>query len=274
MTSQYEFVEIEVRDHVAHLRLNRPAKLNAMNAVLTEELSQALGDLAADTGVRSVVLSGNGRAFSAGYDLTNDVDLSNDIPAMRAAVEYETAFALKFWSFPKPIIAAVHGYCLGGACHIAMACDITIAADTAQFGEPEIRMGGSATLIMPWLIPMKAAKELLLTGKRIDATRAEHLGMVNKVVPADSLIEDAHAMAQLIATIPARSVEYAKRTINGFYEQQGFRSSMQYGTEMNLLSLAQPSSDDEFMAMVGEQGLNAALKWRDAQYARFEERAR
>jgi enoyl-CoA hydratase/carnithine racemase len=135
-------------------------------------------------------------------------------------------------------------------------------------------MGGSATLIMPWLIPMKAAKELLLTGKRIDATRAEHLGMVNKVVPADSLIEDAHAMAQLIATIPARSVEYAKRTINGFYEQQGFRSSMQYGTEMNLLSLAQPSSDDEFMAMVGEQGLNAALKWRDAQYARFEERAR
>ncbi|HTE60778.1 MAG TPA: enoyl-CoA hydratase/isomerase family protein, partial [Solirubrobacteraceae bacterium] len=163
-------------------------KLNALSGRVLDELEAALRRAVADDAVKVIVLTGAGRAFSAGYDLTEE---AADQPP--TAEEWHTVLArdvevtMELWRCPKPTIAAVRGWCLAGGCEVAMACDMIVAAEDARFGEPEIRYGsGPVTLLMPFLIGQKKTNELLFTGDVVDAAEAHRIGLVNRVVPAPS----------------------------------------------------------------------------------------
>ncbi|HKX59829.1 MAG TPA: enoyl-CoA hydratase/isomerase family protein, partial [Steroidobacteraceae bacterium] len=156
-------VRSERRGAVALLTLNRPDKLNAINVPVIEALDAALDAAEADDAVRAIVVAGAGRAFSAGFDLDMGVGegASRDPLAIRRALENDFRIILRFWDSPKPTIAAVHGYCLGSAMELALACDLTVAADDCRFGEPEVKFGsGIVALLLPWLAGPKAAKYL------------------------------------------------------------------------------------------------------------------
>jgi enoyl-CoA hydratase len=163
----------ERRGAVALLTLNRPDKLNAINVPVIEALDAALDAAEADAAVRAIVVAGAGRAFSAGFDLDMGVGEGKPDPAdVRRALENDFRLIMRFWDSPKPTIAAVHGYCLGSALELAVACDLTIAAEDCRFGEPEVKFGsGIVALLLPWLAGPKAAKYLLLTGSSTRRSR-------------------------------------------------------------------------------------------------------
>ena len=162
----FETVIYEESGPLAVLTLDRPDKLNAINAQMVAELGQAMDRAEAAASVRAIVLRGAGRAFSAGFDLDMGEDESGDrIGFLRAELREDFDIIMRFWDCPKPTVAAVHKYCLGSAMEMAVACDITVAAEGCRFGAPEVKFGsGIVALILPWVIGPKAAKELLLTG--------------------------------------------------------------------------------------------------------------
>src|SRR5687768_4896135 len=208
----------ERRDAIALLTLNRPDKLNAINAAMIDGLHRALDTAEADDGVRVVVVAGAGRAFSSGFDLDMETGGEGrpDPLAVRRALENDFRIIMRFWDSPKPTIAAVHGYCLGSAMELALACDLTLAAEDCRFGEPEVRFGsGIVALLLPWLAGPKAAKYLLLTGEdRATAAEMQAMGLVNRVVPAAALLEEAIALAARIAGNDTQAVRLTKLAIN------------------------------------------------------------
>ena len=158
----------ERRDALAVLTLNRPEKLNAINAAMIDGLHRALDTAEADEDVRVVILAGAGRAFSSGFDLDMETGGEGrpDALAVRRALENDFRIIMRFWDCPKVTVAAVHRYCLGSAMELAVACDLTIAADDCVFGAPEVRFGsGIVAMLLPWLAGPKRAKQLLLTGE-------------------------------------------------------------------------------------------------------------
>src|SRR5918911_4715666 len=206
---------------VAKITLNRPRVLNAINSTMIREMHRAMDEAEADDEARVVLLAGAGRAFSAGYDLKETA--ASDIPgpsAWRRKLEDDLRFTMRMWDCPKPVIAAVHGYCLAGACDLMMMCDLAIAAEGTLFGEPEIRFGsGVVALIMPWVLGMKKTRELLYTGHdKLTAQQALALGLINRVVPPDQLESAALALANEIATIGPEAIRLTKAAINRTYE--------------------------------------------------------
>ena len=270
----FETIELEKDDAVAIIKLNRPEKLNSFSSQMVQELCTVLDELAVDDDIRAVILTGNGRAFSAGYDLTTPTD-----NAVRSVVHYKERgereghpFAMKVWNFPKPIIAAINGYCLAAACEIAMLCDISIAAEGSMIGEPEIRFSSaSPTLIMPWIIPMKIAKELLYTGDLITAERAYEVGMVNHVVPADELMNASMKMARRISKIAPLATKVTKEGINKTYEIAGLVNALEYHNNLaHILDGTGTKELREFVEIARSRGLKDALAWRDAQFNEVE----
>jgi enoyl-CoA hydratase/carnithine racemase len=149
-----------------------------------------------------------------------------------------------------------------------MTCDYTVAADTAQFGEPEIEFCSAPPfLIMPWVVGMKHAKELLLLGERIDAAKALQIGLVNRVVPADQLMAEAKKVALRMARLPAIAMKQNKEAINRAYDMRGFLANVEYGQEMFCLTSMAPSPEgQEFRKIARERGLKAAIRWRDERF--------
>jgi enoyl-CoA hydratase len=195
-------VQYERRGAIAVLTLNRPDKLNAINAAMIDELSRALDTAEADEAVRVIVLAGAGKAFSAGFDLDMETgDGAPDPAAIRRALHNDLRIIMRFWDSPKVTLAAVHRYCLGSAMELAVACDLTVAADDCLFGAPEVRFGsGIVALLLPWLVGPKQAKRLLLTGDdRVSASDALGMGLISSVVAVDRLMDEALAVAQRIA---------------------------------------------------------------------------
>ena len=178
----YAHIETEISDGIAQLKFNRPGQLNAFNNDLMRETLVAVETLNANPDVRVIVVSGHGRAFSAGFDLkaASDRQLTTH-DDWRAQLELQFDFIMSFWDSKVPTIAAVHGYCLAGALELSLACDMTVAASDAFFGEPEARFGsGAVAMLFPWVTGPKQAKELLFTGEdRIPANRALQMGFVN-----------------------------------------------------------------------------------------------
>jgi enoyl-CoA hydratase len=263
----YEDLIYEKRGLTAWITLNRPDKLNALRENLVRELYRALEQAEKDEEVRVVVLRGAGRAFSAGYDLDEEAKLTT-AEQWRDHLDLDIRTTLKVWEIPKPVIAAVHGYCLAGACELAMACDITVAAEDAILGEPEIRFGsGPVTLIMPWVLGLKKTRELLYTGDTLTAPEAERIGMINRVVPKDRLEEEVQKLADKIAKVPPAVMRLTKIPLNRNYEIMGLRESVQYNLEASSLlnSVAVPEQI-EFNKIVRERGLKQALEWRDQRY--------
>ncbi len=262
-------IEFEKRGPVAEIRLNRPDKLNAVNGAMNEELCAALADAEKDDEVRVIILSGNGRAFSAGFDLEfgeRDPDTSQH-DHVRQELEGAFDLIMRFWDCPKPTIAAVHGYCLGSSMEISAVCDITIAADDCRFGAPEVRYGsGIVCLVLPWLIGTKNAKEILLEGSNdIDASRAEAIGLVNRVVAASDLMEEARTLAGEIALNDPLAVRLTKKAINESLEAAGMRDALRAALETDIeIETTQTPESQAFNEIIESRGLKAALAWRAA----------
>jgi enoyl-CoA hydratase/carnithine racemase len=266
----YENILYERRGPVATITLNRPSVLNALSVGLIRDVQAAFDHLEADDTVRAVILMGAGRAFSAGYDLkeTSERPVRGALE-WRQRLERDVRFTLRVWDCPKPVIAAVHGYCLAGACDLAMMCDLTIAAEGTFFGEPEIRFGsGVVTLVMPWVIGMKKTRELLYTGfDRLTAEEALALGLVNRVVPPDRLEAEALALAGEIARNDAEAVTLTKIALNRTYERMGIRDALAMNLELDtIMESAETAMRREFNRIRDTEGLKAAIAWRDARF--------
>jgi len=214
-----ENILVETRGRVGLVTLNRPQVLNALNDALMNELGDALAAFDADEAIGAIVITGNDKAFAAGADIGVMKDRSFRDVYMG---QYITRNWERLRSIRKPVIAAVAGYALGGGCELAMMCDILIAAETAKFGQPEIKLGiipgAGGTQRLPRAVGKAKAMDLVLTGRMMDAAEAERAGLVSRVVPADRLIDEALAAAERIAEFSLPSVMMAKEAINRAYE--------------------------------------------------------
>ncbi|MHB0920910.1 MAG: enoyl-CoA hydratase [Thiomonas delicata] len=215
----YETLLTETQGRVALIRLNRPKQLNALNDILMDELGAALTGFDADDGIGCIVLTGSDKAFAAGADIA--------MMAQKTFMEaYRGDFITRNWerigTVRKPVIAAVAGYALGGGCELAMMCDFIIAADNARFGQPEIKIGiipgAGGTQRLPRAVGKSKAMDLALTARTMDAAEAERAGLVSRVVPADKLLDEALAAAQVIAGYPLQAVMMVKECVNRAYQ--------------------------------------------------------
>jgi enoyl-CoA hydratase len=217
--ADYQNILVERQGPVGIVRLNRPQALNALNAALIVELGRAFDDLESDDAVAAIVLTGSEKAFAAGADIKEMADKSY----MQA---YREDFITSGWErvaqCRKPVIAAVAGFALGGGCEMAMMCDIVIAADNARFGQPEINLGtmpgAGGTQRLPRFIGKAKAMDLCLTGRMMDAAEAERLGLVSRVVPADTLMEEAVGVARRIAELSLPIAMMVKESVNRAFE--------------------------------------------------------
>jgi enoyl-CoA hydratase/carnithine racemase len=263
-------VLLERRGPVAWLRLNRPDKLNALNHAIVDRLFEHLDAVSADDEVRVVVLTGAGeRAFSAGFDMSEEADSAIEgADNWRELLARDVDVTMRLWALPKPTIAAVRGWCLAGACELAMACDMILASEDARFGEPEIRYGsGPVTLLMPFVLGQKKTNELLFTGDAIPAAEAERCGLVNRVVEADGLEDAAQELALRIAPTPLPVLRLTKLALVRAYEAMGLRQAVGANLDISsMLNAAETPEQREFDQIVRDQGLKAALRWRDGRY--------
>jgi enoyl-CoA hydratase len=235
------------------LRLNRPKQLNALNDALMDQLGAALRDFDADPAIGAIVITGNEKAFAAGAD----------IGAM-ARFTYMDAYLGNYitrnWevlqSVRKPVIAAVAGFALGGGCELAMACDFIIAADSARFGQPEIKLGiipgAGGTQRLPRAVGKAKAMDLVLTGRMMDAAEAERAGLVSRVVAADKLMDEALAAAAAINSMGAPSVMLAKECVNRAFES-GLRDGVDFERRVFHSLFATEDQKEGMDAFVGKR---------------------
>ncbi len=211
-----EPILVEIKEGVCWITLNRPDKLNSIDSKTMKRLFETIDEVEDDPNVRCVVIKGSGRAFSAGADVDELMKLTPEEAEELSRKGHETM--MKISSMPKPVIAAINGYALGGGCELASACDIRIASEKAKFGQPEIKLGiipgWGGTQLLTRLIGVGRAMELILTGRIIDAEEAYRIGLVNKVVPHDRLEEEVSELAKTLASGAPIAMAEAKRLVN------------------------------------------------------------
>ena len=266
----YETILYERRGPVALITLNRPQRLNAMNGVMLRELHLAMDAAEGDTEVRAIVLAGAGSGFCSGFDLKEQAEAKpSGVAQWRPLLQRDFDAIMRFWHSPKPTIAAVRGPCLAGGCELALACDITIAAEDAMFGEPELRFGaGIVVMLLPWLIGPKRAKQLLFTGDdKIAARRAEAIGLVNEVVAVGEELPRALRIAADLSVIDAMALRETKRAVNRTYEIMGMGEALEAALDIDLQIEGEGTADKrQFMEIARRDGLRAAIAWRDARF--------
>lgn len=215
----YENIEVETQGHVGIVRLNRPKALNALCDALVAELGQALDAFEADENIGSIVLTGSEKAFAAGADIK---EMANKSYMDAYLSDFITVGWERVTTCRKPVVAAVAGYALGGGCELAMMCDFIIAADNAKFGQPEITIGtipgAGGTQRLTRFVGKSKAMEMVLTGRMMDAEEAERSGLVSRVVPLDSLMDEAMQAANTISGLSRPVVMMAKEAVNRAYE--------------------------------------------------------
>jgi enoyl-CoA hydratase len=217
-TASYQTIVVSRSERVGTITLNRPEALNALNSEVMVDVTTAAAELDADPGIGAIVITGSAKAFAAGADIKEMASLS-----------FSEVFAADFFAawgrlaaVRTPLIAAVGGYALGGGCELAMMCDVLIAADTAKFGQPEIKlgvlpgMGGSQRLTRA--VGKAKAMDMILTGRTIDAAEAERIGLVSRVVPADDLLTEATSVATTISQMSRSAARMAKEAVNRAFE--------------------------------------------------------
>ncbi len=254
--TEWKTIIVERRDRVGLITLNRPNALNALNLELMTELVAAASDLDADVSIGAIVLAGSDKAFAAGADIKEMVE--KDYQEMYASDWFEGWS--RFTAVRTPIIAAVSGFALGGGCELVMMCDIVIAGEGAKFGQPEIKlgvipgMGGSQRLTRA--IGKAKAMELILTGRTMGAEEAERAGLVSRVVPADSVLDEAMAVGVTIGSMSLPIAMMAKEVVNAAYEtmlDNGIRF------ERRVFHAAFATEDQK-------EGMNAFVEKRDPQF--------
>ena len=271
MSAAFETILLRLDSPVALLTLNRPARLNAINKQMLGELQAALDQVEADDAVRALVVTGAGGNFSSGFDLKEQMEAKpSGHEQWREILNRDFSAVTRFWSLKKPTIAAVEGYCLAGGCELSLCCDITIAAEDAIFGEPELKFGaGIVVMILPWLVGPKRAKEIILTGAdRIPAREAHSMGLINRVVGKGRAEAEALALARHIAVIDPGLVQKTKRAINRSFEFAGLLDALEDALQIDLAIEGEGSLDKrQFMDIARKDGLRAAIAWRDARFA-------
>src|SRR5882724_9528494 len=271
----YEMILYETAGPVATITLNRPQTLNAINPQMTAELHQALDAADADASVRAIILTGAGRAFSAGYDIGRRPDGGSPLDARGVEVaEFlkgwwtrdgdSTRRLLHLWQLSTPVIAAVHGWVMGGGFWYALACDMTIAADDAVFAQPEVRHVSNTTFLFAALAGWKAAHRYSLTGDHFDAAEALRLGLVNEVVPREELLPRARALAERIAMVPEPSVRMNKAITCYGLLAMGIGAGMLMNAPFSSMAHASYNAQRaELIATMQAGGLKAFLEARD-----------
>ena len=231
-------VRYETVGHVATITMNRPEVANAQSSELINAIDAAFDMADADDEVRVVILAGEGRHFSSGHDLKDLLNGDDEWVKMRETPEgkFRHEWVMyygrcqRIYEFRKPTIAAVQGSCVAAGLMLACMCDLIVAADTAVFSNPVLRMTGAGVelLVEPWELGIRKAKEFLWTGEQIDATEAWRLGMVNRVVPADQLMARTRELAERIALVPPVTAQVVKDSINHSAELMGKQQSWKY----------------------------------------------
>ncbi|HZN08911.1 MAG TPA: enoyl-CoA hydratase-related protein [Pyrinomonadaceae bacterium] len=255
MTQTYETLLLERRDRVAIITINRPEKRNALNIKTREEGAALLEELRNDADVGVVVFTGAGdKAFIAGADIA---EFAGRTSITQRDVMMGRSLFTAIDTFPKPVIAMINGFCLGGGCELALACDIRIASENAQFGQPEINLGiipgGGGTQRLTRLVGEGKAMEMILTGQFIDAKTAHAIGLVNHVVPADQLETKTMEIAQHISRKSPIALQLAKEAV-----KIASRSNLDEGLrrEVDLFALCFSTEDKD-------EGVSAFLERRD-----------
>jgi enoyl-CoA hydratase len=255
---------------VGIVTLNRPDKLNALTMEMRLALERELKRADEDAVTSVIVLRAEGRSFCVGFDVGG----GHERPWRHDALKYHERLSTSFrclmtpWTLRKPVIASVQGHALGGGCELAMFCDLTIAAEDAQFGEPEVLFSqvGPAVL-MPFIIGHKRARELIYFGDRIDAKRALEIGMINRVVPAPELAAATMKYARRLALIAPEALAAAKLAVNRGLDAAGFRNALNAGFDVLApLYAATTEVGREFDEIKAREGLKAALAWRKKQF--------
>lgn len=253
------------RDAFVTLTMNRPDKMNAMNQALGDALEAAILRAVADDGVRAVILTGAGRAFSSGFDLGGE-DFEMNAEQWREDIGENMRRMKLIREAPIPIIAAVNGYALAGGLELMMCCDLVIAAEDAMLGEPEVRhVSAPPTLMLPWAVAMIHARYLMYTGDLIDGREAARIHLVNKAVPLDSLMPEAERLARKCARMPGAAIKFAKAALNHQQETAGLGSSWTYNRETTAI-LHATQEGAYWMRMLKERGLRDFLELREAPF--------
>ena len=259
------FVRYEVAGRVASLTIDRQDRLNAISPALDDELLALLDRAAADEGVHAAVIAGAGRAFSTGADTKRDEASGHPVPTStiedRAARELNLQRYFRIWDSPLPVIAKVHGYCLGRAVQLAAVCDVTIVADDARVGAPQLPLGaGFNSVYWAWLIGPKKAKELFFnTGSIISGTEAVRIGLFNRAVPAGELDDAVEEYAAKLARTPRDLLTLQKRAINRTQELRGFRQAMLQSVEVNVIA-HHSDAVHEMNRRITRDGLRATIE--------------
>ena len=262
----------EVDEKVGIITLNRPDKLNAISAELQHALLDAFRKADAEPATSVVLLRAEGRSFCAGYDIGAKTPGADDWRSgpdkAHAHLHPQLEFEMTPWLMKKPVIAAVQGHVLGGGCELVMLCDLTIAADNATFGEPEVRFSSvGPAIVMPMIIGYKKARELLYFGDQIDAETALSLGMINRVVPLAELPEASLRYAKRLSLISPEALYATKRAVNRGADAAGFRTALYAGLDVvGPLYATSTEFGQKFREIVAAEGVPAAVRWRAAQF--------
>ncbi len=272
MTKEYENILIEdPEDGIRRIVLNRPNKRNALSNSLRKELFSALEEADQDKQVKVIILSGAGKCFSAGYDLSSDV--SADLPYHTGKTDgfwprHVVEGAFKIWDLSKPTIAQVHGYCLAGGTELATACDLVYVSEDAEIGYPVVRsMSPPDNQFFPWLMGMRNAMEMMLTGESISGIEAVEKGFANRCFSSDSLTEEVISIARKVSKVPSDLQAINKRSIHRQMEVMGMRTGIRYGTEVQALAMHSKSTQEHLKEL--NKNLNEALSKRDSEFGDY-----
>lgn len=280
----YETIDLTIDGAIARITLNRPERLNAINTQLVSDLRAAVIAANDDAAVRVIVLSGAGRAFCAGYDL--DWGTKGEDAAQRAmggmwdpvrdylGMSRNVRAYMSLWESPKPVIAQVHGWCVGGGTDLALCSDLIFMAADAHIGYPPARVWGEPTTMM-WVyrLGLEHAKRLMLTGGSLSGEEAVRVGLVSMAVPAAQLAGEVDAFARRLATIPLNQLVMSKLLVNQAYENMGLRTTQMLGTVFDGVARHTPEGV-AWRDMAMKEGFREAVRRRDAPFEDYGETPR
>ena len=277
----FETIDYSSNNAIGRIVLNRPKQLNAINAQMTADLQDAVRLATDDPSTKVIVLSGAGRAFCAGYDL--DWGTKAEDAAQRAmagnwdpvrdylGMSRNVRAFMSLWECPKPVIAQVHGWCVGGGTDMALCSDLIYMAEDAQIGYPPARIWGEPTTVM-WIyrLGLEHAKRLMLSGESLTGVEAERLSLASKAVPEENLSETVDEMARKLVTIPSNQLAMSKLLVNQAFENMGLRTTQMIGTVFDGIARHTPEGV-EWRDMAMREGFREAVRHRDSPFGDYGE---
>ncbi|SFQ00290.1 enoyl-CoA hydratase [Oscillibacter sp. PC13] len=262
----YEKIRLEIKDSVGVITFATPQKYNALSHRAYEEILDALDSIKENEEIGAVLFCGEGKAFCSGFDLGESAENTDPWPHWERFL-HQREMMLKIYNFPKPTVAAVQGYCLGGGVEFTSLVDLIIAADNAKFGDPGLRYSNVPAPTLLWLAGTRRAKQYMLMAENFDAREALRIGYINRVVPLDELYDTAFHTAKRLAAMPMETMEVTKRLINKSLDGMGFKAYGDWGWDTFHIAKISPTKlGVEFDTIAKEKGMKEAFKWSNARY--------